>query len=167
MNRRSGEEHIRSLIKKIRTNYDITLRTTFIVGFPGEGEDEYQKLLSFVKEMRFDHLGVFEFSPEEGTPAFQMKPRVPSRTAKARRHGIMAAQQQISREILSGKIGKTYTVIADGLSDTGELICRSAEQSPEIDGAIFVPGDTSELMGKFFKVLITESSEYDMRGKAT
>jgi ribosomal protein S12 methylthiotransferase len=164
MNRRSSEAEIRSLIEKIRTNYDITLRTTFIVGFPGEGEEEYQKLRSFIQKARFDHLGVFEFSPEEGTPAYKMKPRVPSRTAKARRHGIMADQQQISREILAGKVGKIYRVLCDSISDTGDFICRSEGQSPEIDGAILLADQGNDYTGKFFNVQITESSEYDMRG---
>lgn len=164
MNRRSNEVQIRSLIEKIRTNFDITLRTTFIVGFPGEGEDEYQKLLSFVREARFDNLGAFEFSREEGTPAYDMKPRVPARIAKTRRHGVMAAQQQISREILAGKVGSTASVVTDGISENGELVCRTEGQSPDIDGVTVVNCGDDSLVGKAFNVRITESSEYDMRG---
>jgi ribosomal protein S12 methylthiotransferase len=167
MNRRSGEAQIRDLIGKIRAKYDITLRTTFITGFPGEGEAEFEKLLGFVREARFDHLGVFAYSPEEGTPAYAMKPRVPVKTAKRRRHDIMAAQQRISAEILRGKVGRTYEVVADGYDENGDLVCRSCEQAPDIDGAIFVEGGSAEPGGKPFNVRITGSSEYDMRGERT
>jgi ribosomal protein S12 methylthiotransferase len=165
MNRRSGEAQIRDLIGKIRAKYDIALRTTFITGFPGEGDAEFEKLLGFVREARFDHLGVFAYSPEEGTPAYAMKPRVPAGTAKRRRHGIMAAQQRISAEILRGKTGRTYEVVADGFSEDGDLVCRSCEQAPDIDGAILVEGGCAEPGGKPFNVRITGSSEYDMRGE--
>ncbi len=164
MNRKSGEAQIRALVEKLRTNYDLTLRTTLITGFPGEGEEEYRKLLAFVGEARFDHLGVFAFSPEEGTAAFRMKPRVPVRVANERRHNIMAVQQQISSEILAGKVGNTYQVICDGADESGMLVCRSCGQSPEIDGAILVEGNPEAAMGRLFNVKITGSSEYDMRG---
>lgn len=165
MNRRSNEAQIRGLIEKIRSKYDITLRTTFITGFPGEGEGEFAKLLDFVKEARFDHLGVFAYSPEEGTPAYSMKPKAPLKTAKMRRNEIMAAQQRISAEILRGKVGKTYTVVADGYSEIGDLVCRSCEQAPDIDGVIFVDGGSAEPGGMPFDVRITKSYEYDMRGE--
>jgi ribosomal protein S12 methylthiotransferase len=164
MNRKSGEVQIRALIEKLRTKYALTLRTTLITGFPGEGEEEYSKLLSFVGEARFDHLGVFAFSPEEGTAAFRMKPRVPARVANERRNNIMAVQQQISSEILAGKVGNTYQVICDGTDESGMLVCRSSSQSPEIDGAILLEGTPEAYMGRFFNVKITGASEYDMRG---
>ena len=164
MNRRSGEAQIRGLIGKIRAQHDIALRTTFITGFPGEDEAAYRKLLDFVQESRFDNLGVFEFSPEEGTPAFSMKPRVPARTAKTRRHEIMMAQQAISREILAAKAGMVLPVVCDGAADDGSLICRTEGQAPEIDGITAVDGAEEELIGKAFDVKITETTEYDMRG---
>jgi ribosomal protein S12 methylthiotransferase len=164
MNRRSGEAQIRALIEKIRTKYDLALRTTFITGFPGEGEEEYRKLLAFVGEARFDHLGVFAFSPEEGTPAYRMRPRVPQRVAAERRHNIMALQQRISKEILASKVGKTYRALCDGANGKGLLVCRSEEQSPEIDGAILLKGKPEDFAGGFFNVEITGASEYDMRG---
>jgi ribosomal protein S12 methylthiotransferase len=165
MNRRSGEAQIRGLIEKIRTNYDIALRTTFITGFTGEGEAEFAKLLGFVREAKFDHLGAFAFSPEEGTPAYAMKPRVPAKVARRRRGELMAIQQQISAEILKGKVGRAYTVVADGYSDKGALVCRSEAQAPDIDGVIFVDGASAGPDGKPFRVRITESYEYDMRGE--
>lgn len=165
MNRRSGEAQIRGLVEKIRTKHDIALRTTFITGFPGEGEAEFSKLLGFIREARFDHLGVFAFSPEEGTPAYRMKPRVPAKTAKLRMHEIMAAQQRISGEILRGKLGNTYEVAADGYDGNGDLVCRSGEQAPDIDGAILVDGGSAEPDGKPFNVRIVGSYEYDMRGE--
>lgn len=164
MNRRSSELQIRELIKRIRSRHKIVLRTTFITGFPGEGEEEYRKLLDFVRESRFDNLGVFSFSPEEGTPAHGMKPRVPARTAKSRRHEIMMEQQTVSREILHGYIGKTVSVVCDGTTEAGDLLCRTAGQAPEIDGITAVEGDEAAYSGKTLQVKITEASEYDMRG---
>ncbi len=164
MNRRSGEAQIRALIEKIRTSYDIALRTTFITGFPGEDDAAYQKLLGFIKDSRFDNLGIFEFSPEEGTPAFSMRPKVPSRIAKSRRHEIMMAQQEISREILASKVGMVLPVVCDGNADAGGMVCRTEGQAPEIDGVTYVGNATEELVGKLFSVKITESSEYDLQG---
>jgi ribosomal protein S12 methylthiotransferase len=109
---------------------------------------------------------VFEFSPEEGTPAYAMKPKITGRVAKERHRGIMAAQQAISREILKGKVGRTYRVICDSVSENGKLVCRSDGQSPEIDGAILIEGKLEDYAGRFFDVQITDASEYDMRGKA-
>jgi len=164
MNRRSSEAQIRGLIGKIRAKYAITLRTTFITGFPGEGEEEFNKLLAFINEARFDHLGVFIYSPEEKTPAYGMKPRVPERTAKDRRHKIMTAQQKISSDILQGKVGQEYSVISDGYSEHGDVICRSKEQAPEIDGSIFIDASEITPIDKPFNVRIIKSYEYDMRG---
>ncbi len=164
MNRRSGEAQIRTLIEKIRKHHDITLRTTFITGFPGEDYAAYQKLLGFVKDSRFDNLGVFEFSPEEGTPAFSMRPKVPLRVSKSRRHEIMMTQQDISREILAAKVGLVLPVVCDGVADNGGMVCRTEGQAPEIDGVTYV-GDIGESMiGKQLFVRITESNEYDLRG---
>lgn len=164
MNRRSGEAQIRALISRIRSKHNITIRTTFITGFPGEDDNAYRKLLDFVKESRFDNLGVFEFSPEEGTPAFSMKPKVPIRTAKARRHGIMAAQQEISRELLTARIGQIVPVVCDGPGESDEFICRTEGQAPEIDGVTYVRGLDDSMVGKALNIKVSEASEYDMWG---
>ena len=163
MNRRSDERQIRNLIEKIRSRYEIALRTTFIVGFPSEGEAEFYKLLDFVKEARFDNMGAFIFSPEEGTPAYRMKPRVLAKAAKARHHEIMMAQQAISGEILSSKVGSTCSAIADSMTD-GLLVCRSCGQAPDIDGVIYVDGSDVSNVGKILNIKITGASEYDLRG---
>ena len=135
---------------------DITLRTSFIVGFPGESEEAFENLMDFVKKIEFDHVGVFEYSREKGTPAYGMKGQISSRVKKARRDEVMAIQQKISREKNRAMIGKTVRVLMDS---TGSG--RSERFAPEVDGEILVSGKA----GEFVRVKITGATEYDLVGK--
>ncbi len=164
MNRRSTEGQIRALIEKIRSKYDIALRTTFIVGFPGETDGQFDNLLHFAQDARFENMGAFVYSPEEGTPAYKMKPRVPKRTSERRRHKLMMAQQEISAALLAAQVGSERLALADGIDENGDLVCRTEAQAPDIDGVTYVSGGSADLVGSMFRVRITGSTEYDLRG---
>ena len=167
MNRRSNEADIRALIHKIRMQYPgIALRTTFIVGFPGETEEAFAKLLAFVQEARFDNMGAFVYSPEEGTPATKFKPKVPVKIARQRHHALMMAQQEISRERLAQWVGKTVPALVDEVAGDDTLICRTDAQAPDIDGVTTVTAVGQVEVGARLPVLITGSTEYDLRGVA-
>ena len=164
MNRRSNEEQIRALIQKIRAKYDIALRTTFIVGFPGETEEQFENLLHFIQEARFENMGAFVYSPEEGTPAYKMRPRVQKRVAERRRDRLMLAQQQISAQLLAAQVGSVQSVLIDGTDEDGMLIGRTGGQAPDIDGITYVQGGDASLTGMLIQVKISDSTEYDLRG---
>lgn len=165
MGRRSSEAQIRALIPRIRDTYGISLRTTFIVGFPGETRAASRKLLDFVKEARFAHMGAFLYSPEEDTPAAAMPEQVPARTKRARHQRLMLAQQEVSRELLSRYVGQKLTVVIDQQEGDRQYIGRAAFQSPDIDGCVFVTG-TSLKTGQYVDVQITGSDWYDMQGES-
>lgn len=167
MNRGTTSEKIRERIKKIREAIpDIALRTTLISGFPGESDEDHAKALAFVKEMRFDRLGVFTYSREEGTPAYDMKPQVPKSTARARQAEIMGAQQRISLENNRRRIGSTLTVFVEGkLPEDGVYIGRSYADAPEVDGFVFFSSERDIMSGSFVEVRILEASEYDLHGE--
>jgi ribosomal protein S12 methylthiotransferase len=141
---------------------DIVIRTTFLVGFPGEDEAAFENLRRFVTESRFDRLGVFEYSPEEGTPGFEMTPVVPKKTAVARRRAIMAAQQPISLTINEQQIGKEFDVLIEGRKEN-DFIGRSYRDAPEIDGSILVRGGSAS-PGEWVRVRIVEAMPYDLVG---
>lgn len=157
------------LIETLREKMpDIALRTTFLVGFPGETEDDFQELLDFVKDIRFDHVGVFAFSPEEGTKAYNLRPVVSKKIANERVNKIMEVQQQISREKNLAKIGQVYDVLYLGPSEESELVLkgRTRFQAPEIDGVTYfgIP-DQPVKPGQIFQVKITQALEYDLAGE--
>ena len=144
---------------------DIALRTSLIVGFPGETEAAFKRLLSFVREAEFEHLGVFTYSPEEGTTASGLEPRVPAEVAADRYARIMKAQAKISLKKNRALIGATRRVLVDGMEDL-TLTGRLMSQAPEIDGMVYL-SETEAKAGEFVDVLITDATEYDMMGKAT
>lgn len=156
------------LIKTLREKMpDITLRTTFIVGYPGETEDDFQKLLDFMAEIQFDHVGVFVYSPEEGTKAYELTP-VSLDVANDRLNRAMALQQTISKEKNLKKIGKVYPVIVQGQSEESELVWtgRTKFQVPEIDGiTYFGLPEISIKPGDIVNVRITQALEYDLAGE--
>lgn len=167
--RRKGEgAEIRRLVEKARDRVDgITLRTSIIVGFPGETEKDFEELLEFVRHARFDHLGVFTYSPEEGTAAFKLPNRVSARVAQERREIIMEAQQEIARERNASFVGKMIEVLVEGPSEESDLLiaARHEGQAPEIDGLVYInEGDPP--IGDFCTVEITDSHDYDLVGKA-
>ncbi|OHR69370.1 ribosomal protein S12 methylthiotransferase [Haemophilus sp. HMSC71H05] len=144
---------------------DLTLRSTFIVGFPGETEEDFQMLLDFLKEAQLDRVGCFKFSPVEGAPATEMAGQVPEDVKEERFHRFMQLQQEISAERLKQKIGQTLDVIVDEIDDEG-IIGRTKADAPEVDGLVYIENlsGTPVKVGEFIKVTITHSDEYDLWG---
>ena len=144
---------------------DLTLRSTFIVGFPGETEEDFQMLLDFLKEAQLDRVGCFKFSPVEGAPATEMADQVPEEVKEERFHRFMQLQQEISAERLKQKIGQTLDVIVDEIDNEG-IIGRTKADAPEVDGLVYIENlsGTPVKVGEFIKVTITHSDEYDLWG---
>lgn len=144
---------------------DLTLRSTFIVGFPGETEEDFQMLLDFLKEAQLDRVGCFKFSPVEGAPATEMVDQVPEEVKEERFHRFMQLQQEISAERLKQKIGQTLDVIVDEIDDEG-IIGRTKADAPEVDGLVYIENLSGApvKVGEFIKVTITHSDEYDLWG---
>lgn len=144
---------------------DLTLRSTFIVGFPGETEEDFQMLLDFLKEAQLDRVGCFKFSPVEGAPATEMADQVPEEVKEERFHRFMQLQQEISAERLKQKIGQTLDVIVDEIDDEG-IIGRTKADAPEVDSLVYIENLSGApvKVGEFIKVTITHSDEYDLWG---
>ena len=144
---------------------DLTLRSTFIVGFPGETEEDFQMLLDFLKEAQLDRVGCFKFSPVEGAPATEMADQVPEDVKEERFPRFMQLQQEISAERLKQKIGQTLDVIVDEIDDEG-IIGRTKADAPEVDGLVYIENLSGApvKVGEFIKVTITHSDEYDLWG---
>ena len=144
---------------------DLTLRSTFIVGFPGETEEDFQMLLDFLKEAQLDRVGCFKFSPVEGAPATEMADQVLEDVKEERFHRFMQLQQEISAERLKQKIGQTLDVIVDEIDNEG-IIGRTKADAPEVDGLVYIENlsGTPVKVGEFIKVTITHSDEYDLWG---
>lgn len=168
MNRRGDQALIRSVISKLRAEIpDVVIRTTFIVGFPGEGEEEFETLAEFVNEIEFDRLGVFTFSPQEGTPAFDMEGQVDEDVKTRRGEVIMQDQYSIMEEKNNKKIGKTYKVVVeeyDGYSDS--YTGRTYMDAPEIDGLVKFTSQKDLDVGDFVDVEIFDVEDYDLIGEA-
>ncbi|GAW91544.1 30S ribosomal protein S12 methylthiotransferase RimO [Calderihabitans maritimus] len=168
MNRKGSVEEIYRLIQKLRTYIpNITLRSTFIVGFPGETEAQFSRLLSFLEEMRFDWVGAFTYSQEEGTPAARMRGQIPARIKDARYHRLMLLQREITRECNSHCLGKIMSVLIEGKSeDDPELFFgRTERQAPEVDGIVYVRSRDLKI-GEFYPVRITSVvDDYDLLGE--
>jgi ribosomal protein S12 methylthiotransferase len=168
MNRRTSKKDIVNLINNIRNKIpEVTLRTSLIVGFPGETKDDFNELLEFVEWARFDRLGVFPYSKEEGTPAAKMPNQIHGNTKKARYNKIMEKQQKISRQNLEKKIEKEYEVLIEALSfDKKYYIGRTMQDVPEIDGMVYIKNNhrekTEDIVNQFKKCKITDVSEYDL-----
>ena len=144
---------------------DLTLRSTFIVGFPGETEEDFQLLLDFLKEAQLDRVGCFKFSPVEGAPATEMTDQVPEDVKEERFHRFMQLQQEISANRLKQKIGKTLDVLVDEIDEEG-IIGRSKADAPEVDGLVYIDNlsGINVKVGDVIKVTITNSDEYDLWG---
>lgn len=142
---------------------DAVLRTTFIVGFPGETEEHFEHLREFVQRHEFDHVGVFTFSPEEGTPAYKLPDQLPQGVMDARRDALMEVQQPISLKQNQKSIAKVVDVLIEQQNpQTGELIGRSSRFAPEVDGLVYIEGDAR--LGSMVKVQITDADVYDLYG---
>ena len=167
MNRKSDGKSIRNLIKKIRKEIqDAIIRTTVMVGFPGETEEDFKELYDFIKEAKFDRLGAFSYSKEDGTPAAKIKDQIHHITKKSRYNKIMQAQQEVYKEISKNYIGKELEVLLEARSFDGKYyIARSYMDVPDIDGVIFVNCGEDNLEGEFVKVKITNVQDYDLIGE--
>jgi ribosomal protein S12 methylthiotransferase len=159
MRRETSEEWIVNLIRDMREGWPgVAIRTTFIVGFPGESNAHFQRLLDFIRETRFERLGIFEYSQEEGTRAAKMEPQVPARLRRRRWEEAMAVQQSISAEIQAAQVGRRLKVLVDKAG-----IARTEADAPGIDGVVHVPATLP--VGEFCEVEITHSSDYDLLAK--
>lgn len=161
----SGDE-IRRLVERLRREVPgIALRTSLIVGYPGETEEEFYELVDFVCEQRFDHLGVFAFSPEEGTRAAKLPGRVPAEVAERRRRTIMEVQRELSAGNNARRVGTRVEALLEGPSEESEhlLVARHAGQAPDIDGVIYI-NEGRAAAGEFCTVEITEAHDYDLVG---
>ena len=167
MNRKSNGESIRNVITKIRKEIpEVIIRTTVMVGFPGETEEQFNELYEFVKWARFERLGAFPYSKEDGTPAERLDGHLHPMTKKSRYNRIMRLQQGISDQIMKDQIGKVIEVLIEDESFDGKYyIGRSKNEVPDIDGVIYVEKSKDELFDKFVKVEITGSRDYDLIGK--
>lgn len=171
MNRKTSKENIIKILEKIRNKIpNVTLRTSLIVGFPGETKENFEELLEFVKDTKFDKLGTFMYSKEEGTPAAKLPNQIHGNTKKARYNKIMEAQQEISKQILEEKIGKTYKILVEDISfDKKYLIGRTMQDVPEEDGLVYIKKDKNlnenEVLNNFVNCKIINVSNYDLIGK--
>ena len=167
MNRNSTGESIRNLINKIRREIpNAIIRTTVMVGFPGETAEDFEELYDFLQEARFDKLGAFMYSKEENTPAEKMQNQVHTQTKKSRYNKIMKLQQKISRENLSKKIENTYEIMIDGMTKNSEYyVGRSYMDTPEIDGIVYVKNTKKLRSGEFTNCKITDIKDYDLIGE--
>jgi ribosomal protein S12 methylthiotransferase len=167
MNRRLGEEGSRELLQRIRQRVpDMTVRTSFIVGFPGETREQFDKLLKFVEEGHFERVGVFRYSREEGTPAAKMPNQVPAQTKKSRVNQLMKAQARVSFAKNRKLIGRIEKVLVEGYSEETDLLLkgRSERQAADIDGQFLITSGQANV-GDYVDLKITDSSEYDLIGE--
>jgi ribosomal protein S12 methylthiotransferase len=171
MKRGGTRESLERLIAKVRARVpDITIRTTFIVGFPGETEADFEELMTFVRNCEFDNVGVFTYSDEEGTPAFELPNKVDAKTAKQRRARLMKEQAKISKRKNQQKVGEVVRVLFEGVSQESDLLWqgRTEGQAQEIDGYILIndaPEDFEPKIGEFYNVEISEAHNYDLIGR--
>ena len=169
MNRHGDSACIRDAIKRIRDAVPgVTLRTTAIVGFPGESDADFEALCRFIKEIRFDRFGAFPYSAEEGTPAAEMDGQLDEQTKQHRYDILMQTQTEISAALLSEKVGKTLTVLCEGYDVVAECYYgRSAADAPDVDGKIYFMGKKGIPEGEFVKVKIVSAEDYDLIGEVT
>ena len=167
MNRKSDGNTIRNLISKLRKEIpEVILRTTLIVGFPGETEENFNELCEFVKESKFDTLGAFAYSAEDGTPAAKFPNQVEEDIKNTRRDTIMEIQQKVSLNNLKNRVGNTYECIVENITEDGEYyIARSYMDVPSEDGVIYVKYNPEYMINEFVEVNITDSDEYDLYGE--
>ena len=166
MNRKTSKENIEKLISKIRKEIPgVALRTSLIVGFPGETKEQFEELYDFVEKTKFDKLGVFEYSKEDGTPAATMPNQIHHMTKKSRFNKIMSLQQEISREKMKAKIGTKQEVLIENKSfDRKYYIGRTKSDVPDIDGVVYIKNNKLEI-NEFVNCKITDFKEYDLIGE--
>lgn len=171
MKRGGGAEvFLKSIEKMRRVIPDLTLRTSFIVGFPGETEKEFEELCDFVREAQFDWMGAFSYSDQEGARAYDLEKKVSPRETERRRKHLMSIQRQISKRKKKALVGREFDLLLEGESEESDLLLegRTPMHAPEIDGKVFVnefPEDVSPEPGQFYRCEITEAHEYDLVAK--
>lgn len=167
MARKSSLEMLKETMAKLRREIPgIAIRTTLIVGFPGETEEDFNILYDFVKETRFDRLGVFTYSQEEGTPAAKFEDQIDEKTKIKRRDAIMALQHGISQELTAAKVGREMKVLIEGkITDEDVYIGRTYQDAPDIDGEVFVEYEGELISGDYVDVRITGANDYDLIGE--
>ncbi len=164
MKRGAGSAETRKLVHEIRESIpDLALRTTMMVGYPGETDKDFRELMDFVRESRFERLGVFTYSPEEGTSSYTLKDDVPEALKQERMEELLALQQEISLEINQARIGKVYKVLIDGQEDN-IMTGRTEYDSPEVDNEVIIR-DLSLKAGEFHNIQIRSASEFDLEGE--
>lgn len=166
MNRRTSLADIESIIDKIRLKDPLSvIRTTVIVGFPGETKEDFNILMNFIKKVKFDRLGAFEYSDEEDTPAMLLKNKISDEVKQERRNTLMSEQMIISESLSYSRIGRIYEVVVEEVAEEGKiLVGRTAYDSPDIDGVVYIHTDKSIEFGSFVNVKITDALEYDLIG---
>ncbi|MBM3252421.1 MAG: 30S ribosomal protein S12 methylthiotransferase RimO, partial [Candidatus Omnitrophica bacterium] len=168
MNRKTSKKEIISLINKLRKKISgIAIRTSLIVGFPSETEEEFKELLDFIQEVKFERLGVFMYSQEEGTSAYSFKEQIPEKTKRQRLDIIMSKQQEIAAQINSKYLGKELEVLIDEPAENSKdnlFLGRTQADAPEVDGMVYVHSKNKINPGDFVKVKITDTYEYDLVG---
>ncbi len=167
MGRRTTEEELRNMIEKLRARIpDICLRTTIISGFPGETQEDFERVYNFVDEMEFDRLGVFTYSQEEDTPAAGFKEQIEEEVKAARREELMELQQEIAFEKAESMVGRILTVMIEGkVADEEIYVARTYRDAPNVDGYLFVNTTASLITGDLVKVIVTDANEYDLIGE--
>lgn len=165
MNRKTDKDSITALVEKLRSRVEgIVIRTTLIVGFPGEGEAEFRELKDYVAEMKFDRLGVFAYSQEEDTPAAKMADQVDEKVKEQRQLEVMKVQKDISEEKSRSNIGRKFRVLLEEKVEEGVYLGRTYMDSPEIDGLVYVHSDRELEIGDFQEVIVKDALEYDLIG---
>ncbi len=166
MSRKTTGERIKNIIKKIREEIpDVILRTSLIVGFPGETEDDFEELKKFVKDTKWDRLGVFPYSAEDGTPAIKLKEHIDDKTKQKRYREIMRIQKRISNKKNQEMLEKELSCMIENETDDGKYyIGRSYRDVPDEDGVVFIKKDKKHKSKDFVKVLVTDSADYDLVG---
>ncbi len=168
MHRPDTQASMRALIEKLRTRIpDVTIRSTFIVGFPGETDAQYQTLRNFLEEMRLDKVGVFTYSREEGTPAYDMPNQVPEDVMQERYHDLMSLQCKISEELNHELEGRELEVLVEGRDEEQANIAvgRSYREAPDVDGQVYIEGDTDSQIGDLVRVRVLQGFTYDVVGE--
>jgi ribosomal protein S12 methylthiotransferase len=158
---------LRSIAKMRRAIPGLTLRTSFIVGFPGETEKEFEELCDFVREAQVDWLGTFAYSDQEGADAYGLDQKVPAREIERRRKHLMGIQRQISKKKKKALVGQEFDLLLEGTSEETDLLLegRTTMHAPEIDGKVFVndfPAEITPEAGEFYRCQITEAHDYDL-----
>ncbi|MBQ9267630.1 MAG: 30S ribosomal protein S12 methylthiotransferase RimO [Clostridia bacterium] len=164
MGRKTTGERIRNIIAKIRKEIpDVVLRTSLIVGFPGETEEDFEELCTFVEETKFNRLGVFTYSPEDGTPAVKLKEQIDENVKQERYRILMERQQKVSKENNERIVGRELECIVEGITDDSDYyIARSYMDVPNEDGLVFIKNEKEHQEGEFVKVSVTGALEYDL-----